>query len=84
LKNLYYLRYIVPVPVAARLPRSWARIPPGTWMSVVSVVSCQVEVSATGWSLVQRSPTECVASVCVIQKPRERGSTGTLGGCWSV
>jgi len=31
----------------------------------VSVVCCQVEVSATGWSLVQRSPTDCGAS-CVI------------------
>jgi hypothetical protein len=25
----------------------------------VSVVCCKVEVSATSWSLVQRSPTEC-------------------------
>ena len=34
-------------------------------LSVVSVVCCQVEVSATGWSLVQRSPTECgVSKVC--------------------
>jgi hypothetical protein len=34
-------------------------------LSVVSVVCCQVEVSATGWSLVQRSPTECdVSNVC--------------------
>jgi hypothetical protein len=31
----------------------------------VSVVCCQVEVSATSWSLVQRSPTECgVSKVC--------------------
>ena len=29
-------------------------------LSVVSVLCCQVEVSATGWSLVQRSPTDCV------------------------
>jgi hypothetical protein len=28
-------------------------------MSVVSVVCCQVEISATGRSLVQRSPTDC-------------------------
>jgi hypothetical protein len=28
----------------------------------VSVVCCQVEVSATSWSLVQRSPTECGVS----------------------
>ena len=27
-------------------------------LSVVSVVCCQVEVSAKGWSLVQRIPTE--------------------------
>jgi hypothetical protein len=32
---------------------------------------CQVEVSATGWSLVQRSPTDCGASLCVISKPQE-------------
>jgi len=35
-------------------------------MSVLSVVCCQVEVSSTGWSLVQRSPTDCDASLCVI------------------
>ena len=35
-------------------------------LSVVSVVCCQVEVSATSWSLVHRSPVDCVASVCVI------------------
>ena len=33
---------------AARLLRSWVRIPPGQeCLSVVSVVCCQVEVSAT-------------------------------------
>ena len=30
----------------------------------MSVVCCQVEVSASGWSLVQRSPTECGVSEC--------------------
>jgi hypothetical protein len=40
-------------------------------MSVVSVMCCQVEFSAANWSLVQRSPTDCVASLCVIKKPRE-------------
>jgi hypothetical protein len=30
----------------------------------VSVVCCLVEVSATGWSLVQRSPTEYGVSEC--------------------
>jgi hypothetical protein len=38
---------------------------------VVNVVCCQVQVSATGRSLVQRSPTDCDASLCVIQKPQE-------------
>ena len=47
---------------AARLMGLWVRIPPRTWMFVVSVVCCQVEVSATSWSLVQRSPTECSVS----------------------
>jgi hypothetical protein len=40
-------------------------------LSVVSVVCCQVQVSAADWSLVQRSPTDCGASLCVIKKPRE-------------
>jgi hypothetical protein len=35
-------------------------------VSVVIVVFCQVEVSATSRSLVQRSPTDCAASLCVI------------------
>jgi hypothetical protein len=42
-------------------------------LSVVCVVCCQVEVAATSLSLVQRSPTNCGASFCVITKPRERG-----------
>jgi hypothetical protein len=36
------------------------------YLSVVIVVCCQVQVSATSWSLVQRSPTDCGASLCVI------------------
>jgi hypothetical protein len=36
---------------------------PAGGMDVVSVVCCQVEVSATGWFLV-RSPTECGVSEC--------------------
>jgi hypothetical protein len=37
----------------------------GYWcLSLVSVVCCQVQVSATGWSLVQRSPAECGVSEC--------------------
>ena len=67
----------VPVPVAARSKelvcgRSPAEImgsnPTGGngCLSVVSVVCCQVEVSATSWSLAQRSPTNFGASLCVI------------------
>jgi hypothetical protein len=33
-------------------------------LSLVSVVCCQVEVSALGGSLVQGSPTECDVSEC--------------------
>jgi len=60
---------------AARLLGLWVRIPPGAWMSVC-VECCQVEVSATGWSLVRRSPTDCDASLCVIYKPQEWGGHG--------
>jgi hypothetical protein len=35
-------------------------------LSVVSVVYCQVEVSATSLSLIQRTPKDCGASLCVI------------------
>jgi len=66
---------------AARPLGLWIRIPPATCvcLSVVIVVCCQVEVSATSWSLVQRSPTDCVSSLCVMQKPLERGGPGRLG-----
>jgi hypothetical protein len=33
-------------------------------LSLMSVMCCQVEVSASGWSLVQRSPTACGVSEC--------------------
>jgi hypothetical protein len=33
----------------------------------VCVVCCEVEVSATSRSLVQRSPTDCGVSLCVIK-----------------
>jgi hypothetical protein len=43
--------------------------------SRVSVVCCQIEVSESGWSLVQRSPTECGVSECnskdsIMKRPR--------------
>jgi hypothetical protein len=71
----------MPIPVAVRskawvFGRSLTRIvcsnPTGGMdVCVVFVVCCQVEVSATGWSLVQRSPTDCgVSQMCVTMKPR--------------
>ena len=50
-------------------------------MSVVSVVCCQVEVSATGWSLVQRSPTECGVSECDREASIMRRPRPTRGCC---
>ena len=47
-------------------------------LSFVSVVCLQIEVSLSGWSLVQRSPTDCGVSEC----NREAliiGFTGSLG-----
>jgi hypothetical protein len=44
-------------------------------LSSVIVVCCQVAVTATSRSLIQRSPTEC--DVSVIEEPR-RGSLGPL------
>jgi len=39
----------------------------------MSVVYCQMEVSASGWSLVHRSPTECgVSNECDREAPKER------------
>jgi hypothetical protein len=64
----------LPIPAAARSKawvcgRSLAGIvgsnPTGGMdVCLVSVVCCQVEVSATRWSLVQGRPTECGVSAC--------------------
>ena len=51
------------------------------YLSVVSVVCCQVEVCTTGWSLVQMSPTDCGESLCVIQKPQDWAGHGPR---WAV
>jgi hypothetical protein len=45
---------------------------------LVSVVCCQLEVSATSWSLVQRSPTECgVSKKC--DREASKNKWGGLG-----
>ena len=48
-------------------------------LSVVSAVFCQVEVSASGWSLVQRSPTGCGVPECDREFSTMRRSWPTRG-----
>jgi hypothetical protein len=48
-------------------------------LSLLTVLCCHVEYSASGWSPVQRSPTECVACLSANVKFRQRGSPGQLG-----
>jgi hypothetical protein len=64
----------------SRLLPSRVRISPWACMFVVSIVCCQVEVYATSWSLVQRSPTDCGASIWLIKKPRTRGGYSPARG----
>jgi MFS superfamily sulfate permease-like transporter len=57
---------------AARFLGLEVRIPLAVLVSVLSVVCCQGEVSATGRSLLHGTPTECVhvcvcVCVCVIE-----------------
>jgi len=46
-------------------------------LSLAGVVHCQVEVSATGQSLIQRSPTERGVSECVLETSRRRRPRST-------
>ena len=76
----------LPIPVAARSKawvsgRSLAGIVvsnPGGGMDIC-VVCCQVEVSVSGWSLVQKNPTS-VACMIVNVKPRLWVGLGPMGG----
>jgi hypothetical protein len=48
-------------------------------------VCCQVEVSATSWSLVQRSPTECgVSNVCDNENLDTRRPRHPKRGCCAI
>jgi hypothetical protein len=47
----------------------------------LSVVWCQVEVSASGWSLVQRSLTECGVSECDLKNSTMRRRGPSRGCC---
>jgi hypothetical protein len=51
------------------------------YLSFVSVVFYQVEVSASGWSLVQRSPTERGVSRCGRKASTLRSPWSTRGCC---
>ena len=75
-----------PIPATARLLGLRVRIPPGAWISVavVSVVCCQVEVSATSRSLVQRSLAECDVSECDREARIMRRPWPTRSCCWGV
>jgi hypothetical protein len=53
------------------------------WKSLVSDVFCQVEFSASVWSLVQRSPTECGTSVCGREVSITRKPCPTTD-CWAM
>jgi hypothetical protein len=52
-------------------------------LSLVSVVCCQVEVSASGWSLFQKSRTKCAVTVCdreasIMRRPWTTGDRRNL------
>ena len=64
---------------AARLLGLRVRIPPGACMSLVNVVCCLVEVSASGWSLVQRKPTEGGVCKCDSEASTVRKSCAGIG-----
>jgi hypothetical protein len=70
---------------AAWLLGSRVRIPLGAWMFVsrVSMLCCpvQVEVSATGWSLVQRSPTVCLYVWSRNPEREVKGPSWTISAC---
>ena len=61
---------------AGRLLRLRVRIPPGAW-TFVCCKCCQVKISATDWSLVQRSPTDCGVCHCVWSRNLENEEAKT-------
>ena len=54
---------------------------PAGGMNVCLACCCQVDVSASDWSLVQRSPTECGVSVCDREASTMTRPWLTRGGC---
>ena len=55
--------------------------PAGAWMSVLGVLCCQVEVSASVCSFVQRSPTECGVCECDRESSIKRRPWPTMNCC---
>jgi hypothetical protein len=45
----------------------------------VSITCCQVEVSVSDWSLVQKSPTDCGVSECDREASKKWGGLGPQG-----
>jgi hypothetical protein len=82
---------IPPIPVSAR-SKTWfwsssltgivGSNPVKVWLYCVSD-SCTVDVSASGWSLVQRSPTECGMSEYNHEASIMRRSWPSTG-CWDM
>ena len=88
--NILMYWNFLPIPVAARsktcvcglsLAGNVGSNPAGD-MDFSCVVFSHVEVSASGWSLVQRIPTEC--GVSVIVKSCYWKDPGPLGGCCAM
>jgi hypothetical protein len=48
--------------------RLWVRIPPGLRMFVLSVLCCQVDISAMSWSLIQTSSADWSIVLCDIRR----------------
>ena len=65
------------ISAAAGLLGLWVRIRGHGCLSVVSVVYCQTEVSASGWSLAHRNPIEYSVSECGLNL-RQWGGHGPL------
>jgi hypothetical protein len=47
-------------------------------LSLMNVVCCKVEISASGRSLVQRSPTECGVSECDLETWKDQDGTASF------
>ena len=92
-----YFRYsngVLQIPTAAR-SKAWNLLPFACWdcgfeahwehgfVSLVIVVFCQAEVYMSGWSVIQRGPTEFSVSECDSETQIMRIPWPTRG-CWSL